>query len=313
MKKFSQSFLFFVAFSFVLSVISVTAQKDKQSPDDIPSTPEKVEVKNDPPPVSEPTKSEPTSSPSYSSSSDTDDIPTQRTNRTERTTIRNERRQRTRRARQRADIERRRREAAEAARRNRDKDDDKYEDCPTYDTYGDCYNYTDEDDGSSSSVSPSWGSFYNENDLYFTNYSFFVDGVTENFAPYFLTTLPANYKPLHRVAVFEQLADVKFIEDIWAFYYEPDLDFMHINFEQISQKSKFEKIVINAVGKKTIKRAGKRFKEKRTTRPVVVEDISIVPLDRIYVLNLNRLPKGTYEMKLLSQSGDTIKLPFTIK
>lgn len=312
MKKYSQGFLFFIAFCFVLSVIAVSAQKNKKD-DEVESPAPKVEVKNDPPPAPEPTKSEPSSSPSYSSSDDTNDSPTPTSS--ERTTIRNERRQRVRRERQRADIERRRREAAEAARRN----SDEYENCPTYGTYGDCYDYTDDDDSSNSSNLP-WAAFYGRNDIAFINYDRFADNFAANYSPYFEVPLRSEFTPLHGVGFFEPAENLPYNLPFWSFYYEPDLDFLHIDFKRISEsnylikdKIRFDRLVINAVGKRTLKRVGKTFTQKGTNRPVIVEDISTFALDRIYAMNLNRLPKGTYELRLISKTGDTIKLPFRIK
>ncbi len=214
-------------------------------------------------------------------------------------------------------------------RRNSGKDEDKkdkkkhdYENCPYYDLYGNC-TYTPNDttyvNGSYNTGSVSSNGFFNGNDLAFNGQRFIQKNQTA-FLPYFAGVLTGNYKPLYTVGVVEPKADLPYITPFWVFYYEPDLDNFFIDFSKFNQAIvssqapvRFERLVLLAADKKTIRKTGEKFGYKGEVRPVLVEDISGVAQDRIYTFNIAGLSKGKYELLLISRTGDTAKLEFKLK
>jgi hypothetical protein len=302
--------------------VSTLAQKNKNDLE-----PPKVEVKKEdpppPPPPPAPTKeSKPTYEPSDNSSSDnstsssTDrrEEPQPRTNRR---MSRNRAQQKQRRAGQQAEIERRKREARKNNKK-KDKEDDYYVNCPTYDPYGDCNNYSD-DDNSSSSIDPF--SFFNDNDVLFYQFNeFYNEKIAARFQPYFAGSPGLDYDPLYRVSFMEVQTDLPFTGPFWTFYYEPDLDNFYMQFSRLIQNDfsmtgpvKFDRLILRADGKKTTTKVGKSFDYKGKVRPILVEDISKLRADRIYSFNISYLPKGKYEMMFLSRTGTTAILKFKIK
>lgn len=326
MKDFNLRILFLLGFCCLLSVSVTLAQKNKTDVD-VESQPveTKVEIKVEEPSPPPPAETKSDSSPTYeapatdtsnnNSSNSRDDNPPKP--KPSGTIFRNEQQRNRNRELQRQEIERREREERE--RREREEQDRFHETCSyNTDIYGNCiYTSDDVNDTYNSQVNPLI--YFNKNDIAFINYKKYIENLSSIYSPYFNDPLGLDYKPLYSVGFVEASRDLPFISPYWVFYYEPELDNFYVDFSKFNPNDfsktgpvKFERLVLKAVGK-TVKKVGKKFDYKDKVRPVIVADISTFALDRIYTFNINYLPRGNYELKLISRSGETVKLEFKLK
>lgn len=329
MRGFSKNTLFIIFFCLSFCALNIFAQKNrdqveiKSEPVEVKSAP--VEIRNEPPPSPPPVESSPvdrtpepeptkveTSREVYRESSrkepKDDPPPPNSTVNTSQTpvviTI---------------DRDNRPRDAMKNSDKKDKKKKDKYENCPYYDPYGNCtYIPNDTTYTNSSYVDPN--SFFNGDDLAVYNYRRFVQKNSASYSPYFASVLGDNFKPLYTVGIVESQTDLPYITPFWVFYYEPQLDnffidFSKFNYSPLSTNApvKFERLILTAADNKSIRKNGKKFDYKGKVRPVLVEDISGIAADRIYTFNIAYLPKGKYELQLISKTGDTAKLEFKLK
>ena len=57
----------------------------------------------------------------------------------------------------------------------------------------------------------------------------------------------------------------------------------------------------------TVKQVAKKYKDTES-RPVIMEDISAFPVDKIAALSIDDLPPGEYSLLLLGMAGETVKI-----
>ncbi len=300
--------------------------------DDIEIKSEPVGVKTDPPypsppaptnespPIYESPKSEPTQSDQDSGRTETNSSIEPTVNAPNkmnppRTIFKNDVETQRRRTKQKEEIERRQREAR---RRNKKDKDHYYRNCPNYDPYGDCGSYIEDNSDQALPIDPFI--YFDQNDLAFSIFSQYLESDPSKYLPYFQTPLSSVNSPLYTVGFVEAQVDIPFITPFWTFYYEPDLGNFFIDFSKLNQNNlantgstKFDRLILRAIDKKTVKKLGKYFDYNEKLRPVVVENISSFALDRIYTFNISYLPQGKYELMLLSRTGTTVTLEFKIK
>lgn len=159
---------------------------------------------------------------------------------------------------------------------------------------------------SSSSPTPrpfSANAYFGENDIFFNIYGISVESDSSQFAPFFEDMPSEAFQPLYYTYGREFfINEFHFVSDDWAVYYEPDLDDVFINLAKLGQ-TKFERMVLYPVGD-TVKKANKKFSYKgQLLRPVLVEKIPEIGADRLYSFSVHDLPKGEYELRLISRDG----------
>lgn len=154
-------------------------------------------------------------------------------------------------------------------------------------------------------------SYFNKNDIFFKQFESYIDTVAQNYLPYFDKQLSINYKPLIHTDITEiTLGNYPFQAYGWAFYYEPDLDDIFIDFSRFGNLE-FEKVVLIPRGE-TIAKVAKKFQNVANC-PVIAEDISNLAMDKVYNFNIHESPKGNYDLMLLNKFGDIVKIVITIK
>lgn len=328
MKILSRDTFFVIFFCLSFCIINISAQKNRDEvelrsePVEVKSAP--VEIRNEPPPSPPPVESSPvyqapepepikveTSREVYRESSKNepknDSPPNPPVNPSQPPVVIT------------VDRDKRPRDAMKNSEKKDKNNKDKYENCPYYDPYGNCtYTPNDTTYTNSSYVNPN--SFFNGDDLAILNYKRFVQKNSASYLPYFAGVLGDNFKPLYTVGIVEPQADLPYVTPFWVFYYEPQLDnffidFSKFNYSPISTNApvKFERLIVTAADNKTIRKNGKKFDYNGKVRPILVEDISGIAADRIYTFNIAYLPKGEYELQLISKTGDTAKLKFKLK